>query len=213
MSDTPRVDNMRIAIEGIENGRDRHDDYVDMLDFARKLERELAKEKRESKTIKKELSYTKHIISVERIRHACAQGSTCDICNYPHAGNKQYDALDMFRDEFIRIKCTPDCPSEIAGLCNRAISGIERKVPLIKDYEEIREISCQLHSLIEPAKRALAVVSQFKMCVLSPEEFFMEICGKPEPIAQLQELYDTLAKALDPFEDKQPGCGHFGVNT
>jgi hypothetical protein len=71
----------------------------------------------------------------------------------------------------------------------------------------------RLRALIEPAKRALAVVSQFKMCVLSPEEFFMEICGKLEPIAQLQELYDALAKALEPFEDKQPGCGHLGVNT
>jgi hypothetical protein len=75
---------------------------------------------------------------------------------------------------------------------------------LQRDIEELR-------ALIEPAKRALAVVSQFKMCVENPNAYFMELTGKPEPIAQLQELYDTLAKALEPFE-QQPGCGHLGVN-
>ena len=69
----------------------------------------------------------------------------------------------------------------------------------------------QLCAVIEPAKRALAVVSQFRKCIEDPNSYFMDLCGKPEPIAQLTEIYDALKKALGPFEEQTPGCGHIGV--
>lgn len=45
------------------------------------------------------------------------------------------NALDMFRDEFKRIKACPDVSDEVKGLCDRAIQGIESRVPLIKQIE------------------------------------------------------------------------------
>jgi hypothetical protein len=59
----------------------------------------------------------------------------------------------------------------------------------------------RLRALIEPAKRALEYVKGV---------------NADWPIGQDDDrdaVIDALAKALEPFEDKQPGCGHFGVNT
>jgi len=54
------------------------------------------------------------------------------------------DSLDLMRDEFKRIRSCPGATTEIQGLCDRAISGIERKVPLIIEAESLRN---QLHSI------------------------------------------------------------------
>ncbi len=68
---------------------------------------------------------------------------------------------------------------------------------------------CQSHPirkyerLIDPAKRALAVVSQFLKCIENPNGYFMELTGKPEPVAQLTDIYDALKKALEPFEESE----------
>jgi hypothetical protein len=47
--------------------------------------------------------------------------------------------LDLMRDEFIRIRACPCADSEIKGLCDRAISGIERTVPLTVEAERLAE--------------------------------------------------------------------------
>ena len=48
------------------------------------------------------------------------------------------DKIDLWRDEFIRIKTiTKDL--EIIGLCNRALADIEQKVPVVVRCKELEE--------------------------------------------------------------------------
>lgn len=50
----------------------------------------------------------------------------------------QADALDLMRDEFIRIKALS--PSdEVDGIATRAISEIERRVPVVLELEEAKQ--------------------------------------------------------------------------
>ena len=47
------------------------------------------------------------------------------------------DHLDLMRDEFMRIRACPGANEEIKGLCDRAISGVERRVPLIVEHDKL----------------------------------------------------------------------------
>lgn len=55
------------------------------------------------------------------------------------------DSHDLMHDEFLRIKAITNQPSktvlleEIEGLCDRAISNINRRVPMIKENEGYRQ--------------------------------------------------------------------------
>lgn len=79
-----------------------------------------------------------------------------------HNLHRNDNALDMFRDEFMRIQAL--CLSyrnegvfcEIKHLCDRAISGIESRVPLIKQVAEARASAI--------AQRELAATHRCKVC-------------------------------------------------
>lgn len=81
------------------------------------------------------------------------RGTACDEVNYVpkemldaltrqlqeavEESGKQQDALDLMRDEFIRIKAITSS-AETEGICDRAMSSIERTVPLVLHFEEVR---------------------------------------------------------------------------
>ena len=54
------------------------------------------------------------------------------------------DKIDLWRDEFIRIK-TVTKNLEIVGLCNRALTDIEQKVPVVVRCEELEEENNKLY--------------------------------------------------------------------
>ena len=50
------------------------------------------------------------------------------------------DQIDMYRDEFKRIQCCPGVTDEIIGICNRALTNIHRRIPVIDELEKANEI-------------------------------------------------------------------------
>ncbi len=61
----------------------------------------------------------------------------------------QTDRMDMWRDEFLRIKACPGCDREIAGLCDRALSEIKRRVPLLVDAERHANRLSEVFTLLD----------------------------------------------------------------
>lgn len=53
--------------------------------------------------------------------------------------SQDIDKIDLLRDEFQRIKACPGATTEIIGLCERALSDIKQKVPVIEQRDALRE--------------------------------------------------------------------------
>lgn len=75
-------------------------------------------------------------------------------------------ALDLMRDEFLRIRalCTTHghlgWPSEIAGLCDRAVSGIKARVTLIELREEAEKKWAAALRELAASEKALGELNQ-----------------------------------------------------
>jgi len=57
--------------------------------------------------------------------------------------SSELDKLDMYRDEFFRIRSLAEYQNshilkEIVGICNRAILDIDRKSPILEEYERLK---------------------------------------------------------------------------
>ena len=61
--------------------------------------------------------------------------------------NTAEDTLDLMCDEFKRIKACCN-NSEIEGLCDRAISEIQRRVPIVKELEQVKNENSLLQAKI-----------------------------------------------------------------
>lgn len=90
---------------------------------------------------------------------------------------------DMFRDEFMRIRSCPGADSEIKGLCDRAVTDVERIVPLVvvaerlgkerdgleieleKREREVTELRCTLnHCLLLARGKENAIETRSETC-------------------------------------------------
>ncbi len=73
------------------------------------------------------------------------------------------DTLDLMRDEFIRIKSIAN-DDEIKGLCNRAISNITQRYPVISQRDKLESRVMLLESVLGECIEML-------LCVRTGDDF------------------------------------------
>lgn len=214
MNETPRTSAMMQAAD--DANEDRLTRGRRLLNFARQLETELAAKERElaDRTTQWELacanletlmgqsvSLKDHVELAEELHKtrealreraekaegelAARNAAGIDVCARLE---KAQSALDMARDEFLRVAACPRADKEIEGICKRASSGIERAVPLIVEHERTLD---QLHAAREAIRGAIPVIEAMINCIRNEAAY--------EPM----DGVDTLAK----LRDCLPGAG------
>lgn len=146
MSETPRTDERAKCA-------DRYGDSdVVVVSFARQLERELNAAQKALKEACEYVHAPDCAINLNA-RHDCS-------CRKPTPDQQEIarltDHLDLMVDEFNRIKsvCSaapiPECLTyEIVGLCDRAITVIAQRVPIIKQRDVAQQEISRLNRMIE----------------------------------------------------------------
>lgn len=114
------------------------------------------------------------------------------------------DTLDLMRDEFQRINALQPGP-EIEALCNRAVSDIERNVPLILDLESTRRDLENLRARFEIVRKVEghqeAEIAALREALKSEADYCYGwakhyAATNPERAARHRERGDRLSAAL-----------------
>lgn len=86
--------------------------------------------------------------------------SECFKCGgriFPDAATGDTETLDLMRDEFWRIRNLTD-NSEIKGLCDRGISGIQQHLPVLEQRDKYRTDADRLRAENSVLRKALEKV-------------------------------------------------------
>lgn len=66
------------------------------------------------------------------------------------------DLVDLFKDEFLRIKACPDVSPEVTELCDRALSGIKQHISVLEQRDKAEKERDQLRAENAGLRDALA---------------------------------------------------------
>lgn len=102
------------------------------------------------------------------------------------------DALDLMRDEFMRISGLAlneyyAKGVEIAGICQRAISGIERSVPVLLELEQTTATLAHSRARVRELEEALTSVMETVSCCTDDGRWSDDCCAAMDKARALLE--------------------------
>jgi hypothetical protein len=97
---------------------------------------------------------------------------------------------DMMRDEFKRIAACPGADDEIRGLCQRAIEGTNRRVPVLVELDATQAERDRLRRYAEGRTKALCEVTS------ALEALFALVNGESPSLLEGDHHYEMCEKAI-----------------
>ena len=147
------------------------------------------------------------------VKYADAQATVealqAQVKQLEHGLTTQADAADMWYDEFLRIRALNASP-EINGICDRALDGIPRTVPVVQENHQLRQQVEALQAIIKQMGEQACVLAKEGMAAKAQVEALQRERGHAKNMAAVQkEVADNqtwhvreLTAALDAEREK-----------